>query len=383
MSKKSQHEIKKEVEEKLLIISDGNEWEFICYTPAHIKNGKRAGSSICLKRLKDEAIREMRIDHFRNGHLPKKTIEDFLEEARNILKENQYEEQYEVFSYIPSNKQMITPRIRLKRKKDGTIREMAMSDFRKGYLPTLLLSDYIEEAKTLLDKKSDAHLYELVEVRSRCKVNGPKVFIKRISDGLIRSIAIGNLRIGRMPRDFTVNVYDLQSAKQHFTLVQPEISKKIEILEYNSRSKDRNPNSNSILVREKSTGRTAIVGYQPLSLGHIPKNFSLCKHPKNDILCKLYLCTVSEYYRKPGFFITVGIVTSTGSTKRRYKNKIVQEIFITEPMFNAVSLEKEILNLITFKFGPPDAGKEAWNYSEIKMEAIQSIFMSQLISAKK
>jgi hypothetical protein len=298
--------------------------------------------------------------------MPKKLTE---EEVREIVEAIGYDAErlrYIVHEtgYRDERGKMVTQKIIWEIISTGEVVEQQMSGFRRGSVPAKTNKEYENEVLDILKSRGIDEQYSF-EVETGRHI---MVHLTRLSDGQNGSIRLEQLRNGHTPKQFVYNYWDLESFRKHFSEVQPEISKYIEVVEYFPGEKTK------VKLREISSGREAISRAVHVPDGNIPHHFNLSNHPQNNIPSRLYLCVVSEYSKKPGPFITVGIIRANRTTKQRYKKHLLKQILITEPQLNAVTTEKTILNQITDALGPPHAGNEAWLHTEANLKIITYIY---------
>jgi hypothetical protein len=198
------------------------------------------------------------------------------------------------------------------------------------------------------------------------KWSNQKIIWKVVTTGEVFVQGMGSFRRGAISKRLSCNYWNLDSFRKHYSEVHPELNKHIEVVEYFPGYPTK------FKLREISSGKESVSQVISVLRGSIPRHFNLSNHPQNDIPSKLYICLVSEYSKKQGPFITVGVTCK--STKLRYGKHLLEQVFITEPQLNAVTTEKAILNQITDVLGPPHAGNEAWLHTDTNLKLITDIF---------
>jgi hypothetical protein len=270
-----------------------------------------------------------------------------------------------------ANKKRIRSKIIWEVISTGEIVEQRLEKFRKGQNPTGTNKEYELEVTNILKERRIDGQYSFEIFRTKQKT---WVKLTRLSDGQKGYTLLKLFRNGGLPKQFAFSFWDLESFRKYFSRVQPELSKQIEILEYFLGG--RRGRGSKVKVREISSGKIDTRYVRSVLAGAIPRTFNLCQHPRNDIPSKLYICLVSEYCKKQGPFITVGVTCKT--TKQRYKKHLLKQILITESQLNAVTTEKIILNQIIGVLGPPDAGTEAWLHTDTNLKTIIEIFKQNI-----
>jgi hypothetical protein len=270
-------------------------------------------------------------------------------------------------SYVDENGKKINIKIIWKIRVTNEIVNQFFGDFKNGHKLKVTKREYENEIANILKEKGIFEEYGFVVKM------GTLIFVHltRKSDKQQGKITLNHLRSGHFPKEFVRNYWDLDSARKYFSVKQPELSKYIKVIEYfpGTNSPCRSP---KVRLKEMATEKQSFGQIEHILNGNIPQSFDLCIHPKNSIPTKLYLCLVSEYSSKFGPFATIGVTTRT--TKNRYGTKLLKQIAITEPQLNAFTMEKIILNQVTEALGPPNAGNEAWLYTDEKLNIIKNIF---------
>jgi hypothetical protein len=262
------------------------------------------------------------------------------------------------------------PKIKWEILATGEVVWQELGTFRKGHKPTKTKKEYEVEVANIL-KQRDLDKEYSFEVEMGRHVN---VHLTRLSDEQKGSLILTSFRSGKIPKQFVYNCWDLGSFRKHFSEVQPEISKCIEVLEYiPGIVYSHTARPTKVKLREISSSKEVISTTGNLLQGKIPQSFDLCVHPRNDIPSKLYICLVSEYCKKQGPFITVGVTTN--NLKQRYGKHLLKQIYLSDPQLNAVTTEKIILNQVTDALGPPHAGDEAWLHTDESLALITEIFL--------
>ena len=107
--------------------------------------------------------------------------------------------------------------------------------------------------------------------------------------------------------------------------------------------------------------------------------------PSNDKLCTIYFCKTKTYGKgrggrklwNNGPYLTIGV--TTGNTKSRYrKNGLIKTYFEFET-YNCNIHEKSLLNQITALLGQPDAGTEAWKWSQNREDITRKLFLDHFL----
>ena len=119
--------------------------------------------------------------------------------------------------------------------------------------------------------------------------------------------------------------------------------------------------------------------YDHIVNGHHPSWSPASKFdwPSNDKLCIVYFCKTKTYgyhgkYRN-GPYLTIGITVKETARQRYQGNGHIETYFELET-YNCIIHEKALLKKITVSLGKPEAGWEAWVFSNERKEKMTRIF---------
>ena len=177
---------------------------------------------------------------------------------------------------------------------------------------------------------------------------------------------------GKIPWDIRTERFKKQFNEKYF-------SAGLKCLEYISTETNQNK------IECLWTGTICRTNIANIKRGGLPNEIRLARNveyavPLNSNLCYVYLCHTQCYGHPkrnsfrihPDGFLTIGI--TAGSTSKRYGHKNLLEQICLAETYDCRIHEASLLAMCKKHFGPPNAGKEAWVFSNERKEKMTRIF---------
>ena len=230
----------------------------------------------------------------------------------------------------------------------------------------------------------------LVEVFEKKTINGrTHVILKETETGRIGKPirwrnAINPKKEG-VPDTFKCHPHSLESKTETFWNVHPKLRGKVKV-----NKKWCKNGITWVELKELSSDETHEMNWSQAidpSLEGVPPHFDCydgtMNRATNDKLSKVYLGKTKTYgarqkKRHDGPFITPG-KTAQGSAKQRYGSNGHLETYFEFETYDCDIHEKAILSKVTALIGPPDAGYEAWKWTQEREDAIKKIFLDHFL----
>ena len=155
-----------------------------------------------------------------------------------------------------------------------------------------------------------------------------------------------------------------------------EINSEYECLEYGGAL-------NKSIFRHIKSGTEGESTFTGIKSGQHPSWSPAVKYnnPSNEKLCIIYFCKTKTYgnfdKHKNGPYLTVGITTR--DAKERYQGNGHIKTFHEFETYNCNIHEKSLLEQITALLGKPEAGNEAWQWSQNREDTIKKLFIDHFL----
>ena len=192
-----------------------------------------------------------------------------------------------------------------------------------------------------------------------------------------------------IPDTFDCHPYSLKSMTEKYWNIHSNLRGLVQITNKWCEKNKSGNSSSRISIQETLSGKT-----HDMDWGHaispkcegVPPHFDCYSGTKNlpcnDKLCLVYFCkttTYGEYDKhKNGPYLTIG-KTTQGSAKQRYISNSHIKTYFEFETYNCNIHEKSLLDQITALLGQPEAGTEAWQWSQNREDAIKKLFLDHFL----